>query len=461
MRLSFVLGALLAASAYADSKTKSDSQSKNKTIDCSANVTVSGTDDAKLASSCSTIGGSLIFSKMLNTTVSLDNVTSIKGGVEFNPCKYSKSETELAACPKAPSFNISMPKLQTIDGQILVNYANGLKSLDLPELISVGEVFRLNYTVSLTSLNVTKLEYVGALSITSPVLEDFDIKRLKGFTKNYANGGWINVGDVGKVSNLDGILAYPLEAAVAKTDPAYNLTLNIKNIPFVRQLNIGWNRIDTLDVGGINMAITLGATEKTSVEISNFTVRTGVKSLHRRDLNTNLTVKSVTIKGGNDFESLNLPFTSLANLDIQYSKHLESIQLPTEAANWLGASFTIKDSPNLILDQVNKADSKVTWYWPRKMKALTIYGNITTAFFEKFVTDNVQVTDTFDIKDNSNSLRCYIFDAMPHGSLPANRKCSPISVESPQPVDDLGIPSIGMNWALHLSLLVATILVLL
>ncbi|KAH6880727.1 hypothetical protein B0T10DRAFT_463797 [Thelonectria olida] len=385
-------------------------------IDCGKNITIENAANAsQVRKACSTIGGDLLLSTAIpeSDDINLDGVEAVLGSIIHNGC-FPDEE----GCDQTTSslYDISSSTLRTVSGSIIFRNYDGVGKLLLPSLEVVnGSVF-LSGLLNLTHLDVTNLAYTGDFSLNAPVLEQLDIDGLRGFTDEIAG---VIISDVGSIDSVDAFFDHPLQ--VESPDGNSDIRVTIRNSTNIRNVTVAWPYISKMMIYNKDIAVTLGGSSTESMHIDSLTIPTG---FHRDSKLQNLTVGRVEFTETSAVEKITLPFDDLAYAEINDNSEeskLRTIVLPPEAANWTNHQLSLS-ARSLVFREYDDDNSKI-WYWPAKMKRISLEGIISANFFDSFFERNTTVTERIYVRDNSAGFNCTAFEEKLGSNAPGDFHC--------------------------------------
>ncbi|KAH7149845.1 hypothetical protein B0J13DRAFT_594394 [Dactylonectria estremocensis] len=394
-------------------------------IEC-VNVTIADADDAaEVRRDCTVISGDLYFAKYFNETINLDGVVEITGNIFHKGCEEDWEECELPL-----PFSISSSTLTEVGGDIQFKYFQGLQELSFPNLTLVQGSVLLRRVHELERLDITKLARLGYFALEAANLTSLQHERLEAFTGDNKYGA-VSLG-AAAVESVDSFFSYPIYAnGSAEQSSVY---INTGRLPNVREINFGWARVDTLSIRGNDIAVTLGTSRTTSMEIGSLIIDGNITGVSRHESVKNLTVGRCTVGSVHSTKSLELPFDQLANLTIKLSKGLETVKLPQAALNWEDFGLDIWSCGKLDLGS-EYVDNERVWYWPEKnITSISMYEvNVSTSFFDSFLENHKNGNNTQKVLEEFKLLRdqsiapgldCTPFDELhARGVLPDEYSC--------------------------------------
>jgi hypothetical protein len=301
-------------------------------------------------------------------------------------CNLTTSFEDPEKCPPLSPFNFSSSTLNTINSSFTIAGARGLEAVILPNLTTVYWDLQLSGLPDILHLDFTNLTTLRTIYLDLPSLKTIDMNGLQSFTPRVGFfGNPISFDDVGDIESVDAFFKNPISLPL-RDGELISVTLNGSAMRNVKEVTLGWERIDSLYISG-NVNLTFGGPDTSSMNITNIWLQAGSNgNLERSSKLENLTVGTV---GGDpvespqspDYEILSLPFHQLSHLELSEWKYLRSIELPPEAEDWKNFGFFVHNCDRLNLTSEYNADNKKTWYWPKySMSQVFIFGNVSTAF---------------------------------------------------------------------------------
>ncbi|CAG9994532.1 unnamed protein product [Clonostachys byssicola] len=390
-------------------------------VDCNAPITIGNATDAEqVRKACKVIRGDVTLTEQLLDTINLDGVEEIYGDLTHYGC----DATAIIRCknfPKGP-LEFSSSTLRKVNGSIDFMTYNNLEKLSLPNLSYVWNEFAVQDTASLKEMDLTNLESVSSFELGTTSLEKLHMNGIKELLPESGYTGGIYLNNAGKLDNVDAFFKNPINTSEIPTwTPGKGLLLNPPALRNVRTLNLGWTTMDKLEVWGTNLTIVLGGPGTKSISYKEVILHGGVLGIQRADNLESLHVGKFKLDTDHDITDLTLPFDTVDSVTLFNSSKLRSLTLPSQAENWKNLSLTISGCGSLRLESENGADGKKTWYWPKSpMASVNITSNVSTPFFDSFIANNVEVTQSFSVSDASGKLDCGIFA---NRTLPSGYTC--------------------------------------
>ncbi|KAI0012197.1 hypothetical protein F4779DRAFT_626118 [Xylariaceae sp. FL0662B] len=395
-----------------------------------ANVTIANSDDAdEVRRDCKVISGDLMFNENVTESINLDGVETVEGRVWYTGCGEF-----FLHCAIPPPFSISSSTLTTINGDFEIWSFNGLQELRFPNLtlvqghVSIGRIFQLDL------VDFTKLARVGSFYLEAMNVATLRHERLEGFTR--APGGPNNAVFLSAdVDSVDSFFSTPNPAD--RGGEPLSVYISSSGLPNVRDVTIGWSKVEYIDVTADNLGITLGATNTTSMEVDEIYLQGNITRLERGPALKNLTVGNFIFEDSIETDELDLFFDQVST--IRVAGNFKDIRVPPQALHWKDLDLYISFSRDLTLDSqyhTNKDGSREqTWYWPQEdMRRISII-NVTMSndFFESFLanansTNATRVLDRFELVPSQKSkFDCAPFDELrDRGVLPAIYACKSV-----------------------------------
>ncbi|CAG9946252.1 unnamed protein product [Clonostachys rosea f. rosea IK726] len=390
-------------------------------VDCNSSITIANATDAEqVRKACTVIRGDVTLTEQLLDTINLDGVEEIHGDLTHYGC----DATAIIRCknfPRGP-LEFSSSTLRKVNGSIDFMTYNNLEKLSLPNLSYVWNEFAVQDTASLKEMDLTNLESVSSFELGTTNLEKLHMNGIKELLPESGYTGGIYLNNAGKLDNVDAFFKNPINTSEIPTwTPGKGLLLNPPALRNVRTLNLGWTAMDKLEVWGTNLTIVLGGPETKSISYKEVILHGGVLGIQRADNLESLHVDKFRLDTDHDITDLTLPFDTVDSITLFNSSKLRSLTLPSQAENWKNLSLTISGCGSLRLESENGADGKKSWYWPQSsMASVNITSNVSTSFFDSFIANNVEVTQSFSVSDASGKLDCGIFA---NRTLPSGYTC--------------------------------------
>uniref|UniRef100_A0A8H7TVP5 Receptor L-domain domain-containing protein n=1 Tax=Bionectria ochroleuca TaxID=29856 RepID=A0A8H7TVP5_BIOOC len=390
-------------------------------VDCNSSITIANATDAEqVRKACTVIRGDVTLTEQLLDTINLDGVEEIHGDLTHYGC----DATAIIRCknfPRGP-LEFSSSTLRKVNGSIDFMTYNNLEKLSLPNLSYVWNEFAVQDTASLKEMDLTNLESVSSFELGTTNLEKLHMDGIKELLPESGYTGGIYLNNAGKLDNVDAFFKNPINTSEIPTwTPGKGLLLNPPALRNVRTLNLGWTAMDKLEVWGTNLTIVLGGPETKSISYKEVILHGGVLGIQRADNLESLHVDMFRLDTDHDITDLTLPFDTVDSITLFNSSKLRSLTLPSQAENWKNLSLSISGCGSLRLESENGADGKKTWYWPKSsMASVNITSNVSTSFFDSFIANNVEVTQSFSLSDASGKLDCGIFA---NRTLPSGYTC--------------------------------------
>ncbi|CAH0044941.1 unnamed protein product [Clonostachys solani] len=390
-------------------------------VDCNAPITIGNATDAEqVRKACKVIRGDVTLTEQLLDTINLDGVEEIHGDLTHYGC----DATAIIRCKNFPRGPLEFfsSTLRKVNGSIDFMTYNNLEKLSLPNLSYVWNEFAVQDTASLKEMDLTNFESVSSFELGTTNLEKLHMNGIKELLPESGYTGGIYLNNAGKLDNVDAFFKNPINTSEIPTwTPGKGLLLNPPALRNVRTLNLGWTAMDKLEVWGTNLTIVLGGPETKSISYKEVILHGGVLGIKRADNLENLHVGKFKLDTDHDITDLTLPFDTVDSITVFNSSKLRSVTLPSQAENWKNLFLAISGCGSLRLESENGADGKKTWYWPKSsMASVNITSNVSTSFFDSFIANNVEVTQSFSVRDASGKLDCGIFA---NRTLPSGYTC--------------------------------------
>ncbi|KAK5634237.1 hypothetical protein RRF57_009951 [Xylaria bambusicola] len=399
---------------------------------CTENVTLSTAVEARsLRERCKILDGSITLPSNLSESINLDGLEEISGDFMMKFFYYDHSGSSTYEPYYGPSYEISSSTLQTVGGGISFGLgstglthpddyqAPSLGNISFPSLMNVSAGVQIG-APNLTHIDLTDLEYFTFFSLSTPRLEQLQLRRVKGLNDHVRWLNRVSLESIGNVESIDGLFSEPIDQTSSNPahddgiwqeidfgkQPSHHYPNNYPYgtsangpAPGLRALTIGWEQLSSISFTDMNLTLTLGGTMTEAMTIGNMVLERGNYNLKRGPAVKNITV--LVFSAGNDFKNthLVLPFDEVNEVYIA-SAQLQSVTLPQQAENWTRPVFELR-APSLRLD------SSTTWHWPLRLDRLVIEaGTITDDFFESFIEKKIHVVNEVQIVDHSKTLDC-------------------------------------------------------
>ncbi|KAL7928423.1 hypothetical protein V8C35DRAFT_318251 [Trichoderma chlorosporum] len=353
-------------------------------VQCGSTTIRNAADADALRKSCSTVNGTVTLSLDSNEDISLDGIQVITGDFNTGNCSLSSYQS-----PKS----LGSSTLTSIQGDLMVGSCAPVVNITFPNLQTVVGGFDIVDYNGLSTLDITKLDSVGYFMLRAPLLTAMLHNELRNVTGAHSTQQvYVDT----SLASVNSLFRNPLDIG----DSLASINSRSLGKQIVANLTFGFARAGTLDINtGWGTFVTLGGSQTTTMSLTNLTLRTGAAGLARNPELASLTVDNVTLLE-NEFTNVLLPIDHMSNLGVYGGDNLTRLELPPQAVNYTNFSLTVQLCPKLNLsDQfTTNADgtTRQTWYWPQKdMNHISIVvENVATPFFQSWFDYEGNFTNT-------------------------------------------------------------------